>query len=158
MYLKKRSNYLFSMAIAILFLSCGKENPVDKLLPDVNVDLTIRPASIQYTFSDENGNGNLINAGGWLYVDGGYRGIIIFNTGLPDFTYRAFERTAPYGFPNDSDCRVEMDESGWFAIDPCSKTKYSLFDDGLPDDQGPGSLPLKQYNTSFDGTNLHVYD
>ena len=163
MYFRKPKYFLFILFafIAIsLPLSCAKENPVDKLIPNVQVELWIKPGSLQYINPSENGNGNLTDAGHWLYVEDGYRGIIIFNTGFFDFTYKAFERTAPYGYPNDSECRVEVDESGWFAIDPCSNTRYSLFDNGYPDDQGPGTLPLKQYAAEYNPSTgyLHIYN
>lgn len=159
MYYKKLKNILFILSAIIIVslpLSCAKENPVNKLIPYVRVDLQINPLSPQFV-PGPNGNGDLSIPGNWAYVSGGYRGIIIYNTGFDDFRYKAYERTSPYNYPNSSNCRVNVDETGLFAIDQCSDTRYNLFDNAYPD-QGPGVLPLKQYRTRFDGIYLHVFN
>ncbi len=156
MYFRKHTYFLFilfAFVITGLPFSCGKENPVDKLIPYVRVDFQINPASPQYT-AGENGNGDLSFAGNWAYVNGGYRGIIIYNIGFGE--YMAYERTVPYNYPNDSECRVAVDNTDFFAVDPCSSSKYSLLD-GTPY-EGPAVLFLKQYRTSFDGIYLHVFN
>ncbi len=127
-------------------LKCGKENPVDELIPYVMVNFTINPYSIEFN--------NLNIIGNYAYVTGGYRGIIIYHA-TPN-EYKAFERTSPVNFPNDFDCRVSVDESGLIAVDKCSNSKYILLD-GTPF-EGPAVLPLKQYHAQFDGTYLHVYN
>jgi len=142
------SRNLILFFLTILFLTCnlgcGKENPVDKLIPYVRVDFSINPNDINYN--------NLNIPGNWTYVSGGYRGIILFNAGFGD--YKAYERTSPVNFPNDFDCRVKVDESGVIAVDHCSGSKFNLLD-GYPF-EGPATLPLKQYRTYFDGQYLHV--
>ncbi len=159
MYYKISKKVLLIILLFVLMglpFSCGKENPVDDLIPYVSINRRINPLSPQFV-PGENGNGDLTIPGNWAYLNEGYRGIIIFNSGFEDFRYKVFERTAPYNFPNDDDCKVEVDETGLFAIDPCSNTRYNLFDNGYPD-QGPGSLPLKQYQTSFDGTYIYIHN
>jgi hypothetical protein len=156
MYFKNFRYFLFIFfvsVIAILPISCGKENPVNELIPHVNVNLLINPASPQYT-AGPNGNGDLSFDGNWAYVSGGYRGIIIYNAGFDE--YKAYERTAPYNYPNGTECRVTVDETAFFAIDPCSTSKYNLLD-GSPY-EGPATLSLKQYQTQFDGVYLHVFN
>ncbi len=158
MYYKISKKVLLIILLFVLMglpFSCGKENPVDDLIPYVRVARTIYPGSAQYQ-DGENGNGNLDVFWNWAYIDDvGYRGIIVLNAGYDG--YKAFERTAPYDFPNDSECKVEMVKGELYAMDPCSNTRYNLFDNGYPD-QGPGTLPLKQYHTSFDGTRLYIYN
>ena len=124
--------------------SCVKENPVNELIPYVRVNFQINPNSIEYD--------NLNIVGNYTYVTGGHRGIIIYHATLNE--YKAFERTAPYNYPNDAHCRVEVDDSGLIAEDPCSDNKYILLDGSIY--EGSGSLPLKQYKTYFDGTYLYV--
>ena len=156
MYFNKLRYFLFfSLAFIIISLplSCAKENPVDKLIPYVRVDLQINPASPQFV-PGPNGNGDLSIPGNWAYVSGGYRGIIIYNVGFGD--YRAYERTVPYNYPNDSECRVAVDNTDFFANDPCSTSKYSLLDGTAY--EGPAVLSLKQYRTQFDGVYLHVFN
>ena len=129
-----------------LTIGCGKENPVDKVIPYVLVNFTINPNSIEFN--------NLNIVGNWAYVTGGYRGIIIYHASPNE--YRAFERTSPVNFPNDYECRVKVDESGLVAVDHCSNSKFILLD-GSPY-EGPAVLPLKQYRTQFDGVYLHVFN
>lgn len=150
---KKNKLYLLLIVLSALCFSCAKENPVDKLIPYVRVDLRINPASPQFV-PGPNGNGDLSIAGNWAYIDGGYRGILVYNVGFGE--YKAYERTVPYKFPNDSDCRVEVDDTNFFADDPCSSSKYSLLDGTVYD--GPAKLPLKQYSTQFDGIYLHIFN
>jgi hypothetical protein len=156
MYLKNPKQFLFVLIFLfsmILNNSCVKENPVDKLIPYVKIDLLINPHSLKYT-NGENGNGELFVSGNWAYENGGFRGIIIYNAGFSN--YKVYERTSPYNYPNDSKCKISVDESNFYAVDPCSKTKYNLLS-GNPD-FGPGSLSLKQYGAKFDGTYLRIFN
>lgn len=150
MYYKKAKNILFilfTFTILSLLSSCAKENPVDKLIPYVRVDLQINPLSPQFV-------PDLSTAGNWAYLNGGHRGIIIYNAGFGE--YRAYERTAPYNYPNASSCKVSVDDSGFLAEDPCSGSKYSMLD-GTPY-EGPALLSLKQYRTQFDGVYLRIFN
>lgn len=146
----KRIHILGCMLMVIILvipgINCGKTNPVDKIIPYVLVNFRINPNSIEFN--------NLNIVGNWAYVTGGYRGIIIFHSNINE--YKAFERTSPHDYPNDFNCRVNVDESGIIAVDNCSGSKYILLD-GTPF-EGPATLPLKQYNTYFDGALLHVYN
>jgi len=156
MYYKKLKNsliILFALIMLSLLSSCAKENPVDKLIPYVRVDLQINPLSPQFV-PGPNGNGDLSIAGNWAYINGGHRGIIIYNAGFGE--YRAHERTTPYNYPNASNCFVSVDDSGFLAVDPCSGSKYSMLD-GTPY-EGPALLSLKQYRTQFDGIYLRIFN
>jgi hypothetical protein len=156
MYLKHLKQFLFFilfLSSLILNNSCVKENPVDKLIPYVKFNLSIDTQSLKYR-NGENGNGDLFVYGNWAYETGGYRGIIIYNTGFGD--YKVYERTSPYNFPNDSECRVSVDESNFYAVDPCSGTKYKLLD-GYPHADGPGYLPLKQYRAELSSNLRTLY-
>ncbi len=144
--MKKIYSILLIIGLMMMSNSCGKENPVDALIPYVRVNFSINPNSIEFD--------NLNIVGNYAYVTGGYRGIIIYHASLNE--YKAYERTAPHNFPNDSECKVSVDDSGLIAEDPCSGTKYILLDGSVY--EGPGTLSLKQYNVSFDGTYLHVFN
>ncbi len=136
---------LFS-GLLLINVNCGKDNPVDELIPYVLVNFSMNPNSIEYN--------NLNIVGNWAYVTGGYRGIIIYHANTNE--YKAFERTSPVNFPNDFSCRVSVDDSGLIAVDPCSGSKFILLD-GSPF-EGPATLPLKQYQTYFDGLYLRVFN
>mgnify|MGYP005839899051 CR=1 FL=1 len=138
---------VFLSALMLTFgQGCGKDNPVDKLIPYVFVNFTINVTGVNYN--------NLNIPGNWTYVTGGYRGIILYH--LIGDEYKAFERTSPVDFPNDFNCRVSVDESGLIAVDQCSGSKFILLD-GSPY-EGPANLPLKQYRTRLEGQYLYVFN
>jgi hypothetical protein len=134
------------LAFLFLNISCGKDNPVDKLIPYVVVNFSFDVNGVNYN--------NVNIPGNWTYVTGGYRGIIIYHV-IGD-EYKAFERTSPVNYPNDFNCRVSVDESGIIAVDACSGSKFILLD-GSPY-EGPATLPLKQYRTRLEGQYLHVFN
>lgn len=131
------------LILSLLFaFSCGeKENQGQGIIPNVYVNFTIYPNTIDY-----------IPPGGYEYYnDYGYRGIIIYR--LDQFTFYAYERTCP--FDPDKDCaRVEVETSGVIAVDSCCMSQYILLD-GSPF-SGPSALPLKQYHVQYDGSTLTV--
>ena len=114
-------------------------------IPNINVDLYINIQNPQYQ--------NLSGMGSWAYVEGGSKGIIIFNTDNENFL--AYERHCPYK-PQNSCSKISVDETGFSATDSCCLSKYQLLNGSIID--GPGSLPLKGYNTSFDGNIIHIWN
>ena len=114
-------------------------------IPNINVDIYINIQDPKHQ--------NLSGMGSWIYVNGGSKGIIIFN--LDNEKFLAYERHCPYD-PENSCSRVSVDETDLFAIDSCCLSKYQLLNGSIVD--GPGSLPLKGYNSSFDGNIIHVWN
>ena len=95
----------------------------------------------------------LLAVGGWLYIGGGSRGIIIFRATPEEF--RAFDRHCT--FQVEENCRVNVDNTDIAAIDSdCCDSKFLLFD-GAPID-GPAPVGLHQYNTQFDGNTLFIFN
>ena len=121
---------------------CEKEeNPNE--IPVVAVNFVINPNGTEYI--------ELNPVNGWVTVTGGYRGIIIFRKSLNEFM--AFERACPYDW-QETDARIEVDPSGITAMCPHCKSNFILLD-GSPF-EGPTTYPLKQYQTSYDGSLLFV--
>jgi hypothetical protein len=89
---------------------------------------------------------NLNIPGGWAYVNGGSRGIVVYRN------FNAFialdRHTTVYP---DSVCAVaEVDTSNNFVlIDPCSEAQYSITTGTALKE--PAQWALKQYFTSWDG-------
>ena len=83
----------------------------------------------------------LNNFGGYVYISGGVRGIIIFRKSTNQ--YLAFERDCPYQ-PQDSCALVSVDPSTLYMIDTCCSSEFDF--DGNPI-AGPAKFPLLQYNT-----------
>lgn len=131
------------MALTV-FVLCGCKNQYEDI-PLVNVNIYINIQSPDYQ--------NLSGLGSWSYIDGGSKGIIVFN--VDNENYLAYERHCPYN-PENSCARVSVDETNLYAVDTCCSSRYQLLD-GIPID-GPGTIPLKAYNTSFDGNIIRIWN
>ena len=128
--------------IIIILLGCKNQY---EGIPNVNVNLYINIQNPQYQ--------NLSGMGSWTYLEGGSKGIIVFN--LDNDNFLAYERHCPYQ-PENNCSKISVDETNLFAIDTCCSSKYQLIDGSVID--GPATLPLKGYNTSFDGNIIHIWN
>jgi len=133
--------FLF-LCIAVFGLSaCKKKN---ERIPYVPVNITINinnPA-----FIDLNAVGN------WVYVSGGSRGILVYRRSIDEFM--TYDRHSP--FEPENNCTCEVDSSNIIVVDPCSSSRFTLTDGNVLD--GEAVFPLLQYENTFDGTNLQIYN
>lgn len=130
--------------VSVFTLVFGCKNKYEGI-PNISVDIYINIQNPQYQ--------NLSGMGSWAYIEGGSKGIIVFNSDNENFL--AFERHCPYDSQN-SCSRVSVDETNLFAVDSCCSSKYQLLNGSAID--GPASLPLIGYNTSFDGNIIHIWN
>jgi nitrite reductase/ring-hydroxylating ferredoxin subunit len=138
----KISGYIiFFIFFLLLSPQCKKDK--NNAIPNIYVNFSINPNSTQYL--------KLNTVGGWAYVTGGVRGIIIYRASIDQFM--AFERDCPYQ-PLNTCALVQVEKSGVVAIDSCCGSQFILTD-GSPI-KGPATTSLKQYTTSYDGTTLTV--
>jgi nitrite reductase/ring-hydroxylating ferredoxin subunit len=128
----------------LLSAGCGKDDNHPQI-PDVPVSFVIDPNSTEYL--------ELNHISGWIYLTGGYSGILVYRSGMTDFM--AFERACPYDF-QDNNARIDMEVSGITCMCPVCKSKY-IITDGTPF-EGPSHYPLKQYQNTFDGSLLYIYN
>jgi nitrite reductase/ring-hydroxylating ferredoxin subunit len=140
---------LFTGTVALLFASvvffsssCKKDDTDD--IAQYYVDFTI--------FINEPAYINLNAIGGWMYINAGTKGIIIYRRTQTEFT--ALERNCTYD-PNAS-CSIIEVLSGISAIDSCCTSRFSIFDGSVIN--GPATRPLYQYRTTFDGIALRVFN
>ena len=126
--------------ISILFVSCKKDEA--GTIPYVYVNFYIQPNSTMYQ--------KLSTIGGWEYITGGYSGIVVYRASQDEFV--ALDRACPYDFNNG--CRIVVESSFTTTIDSCCGSRF-LLNDGSPF-KGPATVSLKQYKTSYDGSNLHI--
>ncbi len=134
---------LFLLGILLVLVSSCRDR--NNGVPLVAVDKEINLSLPSYS--------SLAVVGGWSYVSGGSKGLLVYRKTQEDFV--VFDRHSPYNV--DAGCIVHMDSSSYIeVIDPCSSTKYSIFDGNVT--SGEGSLPLKQYNWEFNGTILRIYN
>jgi nitrite reductase/ring-hydroxylating ferredoxin subunit len=130
--------------VSVFTLVFGCKNKYEGI-PNISVDIYINIQNPQYQ--------NLSGMGSWAYIEGGSKGIIVFNSDNENFL--AYERHCPYDSQN-SCSRVSVDETNLFAVDSCCSSKYQLLNGSAID--GPASLPLIGYNTSFDGNIIHIWN
>jgi nitrite reductase/ring-hydroxylating ferredoxin subunit len=86
-------------------------------------------------------------------VNGGVRGVIIYRKDAS--TYLAYERNCSYQ-PNSACATVDIDISTLFMLCSCCSSTFDLAT-GLPT-SGPAWRPLRQYETSLNGTMLTITD
>jgi nitrite reductase/ring-hydroxylating ferredoxin subunit len=130
-----------TLLVLIPAFSCkkDKEKPV---IPYVYVNIQLYPNTLDY-----------IPISGWVYVTGGYRGLIVYR--MTEGEFLAFERTCPYD-PDRACARVQVETSGITAVDSCCGSQYILTD-GSPI-KGPSVYSLQQYQTSYNGDQLRIYN
>jgi len=138
---------LFSILLPLLFFlyGCGKNNinPVPNIPFDITIDINLP------SYNALNG------VGGWCYVNGGSRGIIVYRRSIEEFV--AFDRHSPQD-PNGT-CTTPLfpDTNNFLQLnDTCNNATFSLYD-GMPISNS--SFGLRQYMTVFDGSNmLRIYN
>ncbi|HEY4650015.1 MAG TPA: hypothetical protein VIG72_01320 [Pontibacter sp.] len=88
--------------------------------------------------------------GGYAYIGGGYRGIIVVRQNAS--TYYAFERACPYD--PDATCGVvTVDQSNLFLTHSCCGSQFN-FQGNVT--SGPAVYGLLQYRTSLANNILYI--
>ncbi len=139
-------NLLF-ICFGIFLLSSKCNNLNQHPVPFVPVDITI---DIQLpSYSDLQG------VGGWSYLNGGSRGIIVYRKGIDEFV--AFDRHSPADPDGICPAALYPDPQNFLQLlDSCNSAVFSLYD-GSP--IGGSAYGLRQYATQFNGNNLlRVYN
>ncbi len=135
--------FLVAALTTMLFYGCRKGDNTG--VPIVAVDIYIYTANPSFI--------NLNAVGGWVYITGGVRGIIVYHKSASE--YVAYDRNCTYN-SNDPCAIVYVDSSNIIATDTCCHSQFSIYDGTVL--QAPAGVPLKAYNTSYDGTTLHIYN
>jgi nitrite reductase/ring-hydroxylating ferredoxin subunit len=121
---------------------CKKQ---EEVIPYVRVNLELYLSDPQF---------NMLNAvGGWVYVNGGSKGIIVYRKSNDEFT--ALDRHCTYQ-PDNACSRVSVDASQITAVDTCCGSKFLITDGSILN--GPANVPLQLYQTSFDGVKVSIYN
>ena len=146
--IKYSSRLVFSVLLFVLislfFFAGVRCKKTEDEIPMVNVYFDVSLNDPNFT--------DLNAVGGWVYVTGGVKGIIIFRKSMTEFV--SYERNCPYT-PNASCARVAVQADNVTAKDTCCGSVFSLVDGGAVS-QGPSTRPLKQYSTILNGYTLHV--
>ncbi|MCB0795502.1 MAG: hypothetical protein KDB88_12260 [Flavobacteriales bacterium] len=140
-----RTYWVCSVLVALTWLAYGCRRSEPGGTPATLVDIQINVNNPAYN--------DLAVPGGWLYLTGGSRGIIVYRNSAEQFT--AMDRHCPYQ-PQDF-CRVSVDSSQVIARDSeCCGSRFLIVDGSVT--QGPAALGLTQYNTTFNGTTLRIFN
>ncbi len=95
---------------------------------------------------------NIEAPGGWIYLNGGVAGILLYRKNLDEFI--AYDRASTYN--PTADCGITVDLDNIILNDPCSDSQFLITDGSVI--QGPASQALKRYNTNLYGNNLSIYN
>ena len=146
--------FLFSLFIP----SCSKDK--NDVIPDVYIDFYISlydplffslTAPLNYAYVNASTNNMGAKAAGY-----DNNGIIIFRSQENEFL--AYDRTCPHDYAaNGISVRLDVEDM-IYAVCPECKSKYALPNFGSPLSGSVSKYPLKNYKTSFDGLNVHVWN
>lgn len=139
--LQIKTSLLLLSLIFFSTTSCKKENQNN--IPNVYVYININPNSAMYS--------RLSVIGGWEYLIGGYRGILVYRSSLDEFV--AFDRACTYDYKLES-AQIQVD--GLTMIDSTCGSRFLILD-GSPVN-GPANVSLKQYRTSYENYSLSIYN
>lgn len=133
------------MIFLLAGVSCRKNrvHPVPSIAFEIQVDMNLP------TYQELN------NVGGWAYVSGGIKGIIIYRQSVEVFV--AWERMSPEDPDMTCASGLVADSTNFLQLnDPCSDAVFSLYD-GSP--IANSSWGLRKYQAEWSGSNLlRVYN
>lgn len=134
------------LCIATLAFSCNKtkNHPVPSLPFDTDINLTLPSYSA------------LQGVGGYAYVQGGIKGLVVYRRGVNDFV--CFDRMSTTENASDCDSGLVVNPDNNLVLDdPCSDAQFSLYDGSIV--SGEVEFGLRQYLTAWDGnTKLRIYN
>lgn len=135
--MKQRYNRLLIFCLFAIVLGYSCEKNGDYPIPNVPVNLVLNLNLPAYQ--------NLNNPGGWAYVNGGSKGIVVYRN-FDNFV--ALDRHTTVN-PTDECSVAEVDSTNNFILlDPCSNSEYSITTGAVLKE--PARWPLRQYFTSWD--------
>lgn len=137
--------YSILLIFFLLMLAAGCQKNERGGVPLSPVDISININNPSYA--------DLAVPGGWLYLTGGSLGLIVYRQ--TNETFVAMDRHCPYQ-PAEL-CRVFVDATEVVARDTiCCHSSFLITDGSVM--EGPAALGLHRYNTTFNGTVLHIYN
>ena len=133
--------YLTILTIITLILTGCKNDQIG--IPYYPINITIHTDDPQWI--------GLSSTGGWEYVGGGSKGLIVFRISPDEFM--AYERHCVYQISEE--CKISVDSSEIIAEDmECCGSRFNLFNGSVL--EGPSVLPLHAYRTHFSNGVLQI--
>jgi len=145
MFSIKKIQILLLALTCVMAAACKKKaTPVqDNGIDYVPVNIVIYPGDPL--------NYKIQTPGGWQYFSGGVAGIIVYRKTTTEFV--ALERASTY-YPDNFEARVKVQADAFTLRDTISGSKWQIFDGAVV--AGPATLPLRIYNSTYDGTALRI--
>ena len=144
----EKSLFCGSLLLGLLATACGGKNNDQPLVPDAPVNLSLNLTNQQYAaLRQPNGAVSLPQSGPAGVA--GVKGVIVTQV---NGQYLAFERNCPFQ-PFNACALVSLDRSRAFMRDSCCGSQFDLRGQITG---GPTPRPLKQYNTSIQGSLLNI--
>ena len=131
-----------------MLVACKKDNINQQLgIPYVNVD--------RYILLNDPNSLSLNAVGGFLYVNAGSRGILVYHRAYEE--YVAFDRHCTYN-TSDACGKLTLDSSSNVILNcACCASKFSIIDGSVLN--GPAINSLLQYQAQISGPGtLHIYN
>lgn len=138
--------YLSGIFVVLCFLSCKKNNTQNQNnhpVASIPVQLTIYPNDPAYL--------KVQVVGGWMYIDGGIRGIVLYRKSEQEFV--AVERSSSH-LPDNDAAKVRVMNDNFTLRDTISDSRWRMFDGQVT--QGPATWALRLYGTSYNGNSLRI--
>jgi nitrite reductase/ring-hydroxylating ferredoxin subunit len=133
----------FSILTIILLSGCTSNAVNNDILPVVQVNTTVDLSLPQFN--------NLQVPGGWAEVNGGLKGIIIYNINGDQF--KAFERAAPH--LQISDCSQMIVENNIRLKCPCDDSEFNILN-GAPLTEGIKHSAREYFVNNLNGVVLRI--
>ena len=124
------------LLVVVFALTSSCRDKEDRIVPRIATDITLNLNLPEYN--------TLINPGGWLYLTGGSRGVVVYRISNDEFV--AFDRHCTYNVPER--CRVSMEDSGVTLKDEqCCGSVFDMFTGGVL--EGPADRGLQSFRTFY---------
>lgn len=140
----KERLFILTLGLVLVASGCKKSRPNN--FPDVAFET--------YVYLNNPSNNVLMQPGGWVFHDGGYRGLIIYRrqlSGAPE-DFGIYDRGCPEHIA-ESCGYLDISDDDLFAICPCSGEKYLLLD-GSPAENA--TIGLRAYPGARNGNVLYI--
>jgi len=148
MIVSMKKNWVLLVWFLLNLVACKKNDLNQQLgIPYVNVD--------RYILLNDPNSLSLNAVGGFLYVNAGSRGILVYHRAYEE--YVAFDRHCTYN-TSDACGKVSLDSSSNVILNcACCASKFSIIDGSVLN--GPAINPLLQYQVQISGPGtLHIYN
>ena len=134
-YFLVKKLFFIALISATVVISCKRDKDDELQVPRVATNLTINLNLPQYS--------PLNNPGGWAYVTGGSRGIIVYRVSTEEFS--AFDRHCPYNV--EEGCQVSVVDATIAEDTLCCHSRFEIIY-GTPV-SGPAEHTLQSFRTQF---------